>query len=249
MAPRKQHGFTLVEIAIVLVIIGLLLGGILKGQELITSARVRNLITQIDGVKSAYYGFQDRYRALPGDFTQADTQIPGETQGANVDGNGNGEIEASATGPNGAVNESILVWDHLSHAGFINGTYTYAGTSTINSSTNPMNPWNAPVQLIYDNVYADSANPTGVSGVACTTLSCRHNFKTGNQIPVEILAEVDRKIDDGNPLTGSVRFSAYANTAGGATAPTAATCVNSSVTPATWLSGSGQANCGAAILY
>ncbi|HVS27365.1 MAG TPA: prepilin-type N-terminal cleavage/methylation domain-containing protein, partial [Burkholderiales bacterium] len=49
---RKQSGFTLIEIAIVLVIIGLLLGGVLKGQELITSARVRNLISQQDGIKA-----------------------------------------------------------------------------------------------------------------------------------------------------------------------------------------------------
>ena len=55
---HSQRGFTLIEIAIVLVIIGLLLGGILKGQELITSARVRNLANQIDGVKAAYFGFR-----------------------------------------------------------------------------------------------------------------------------------------------------------------------------------------------
>ena len=241
MAPHKQHGFTLVEIAIVLVIIGLLLGGILKGQELITSARVRNLITQIDGVKSAFYGFQDRYRALPGDFAQATTQVPGDTSSQN--GNGNGEIEANATNVAGTtVNESILVWDHLSHAGFINGTYTYAGPTTINSSTTPMNPWNAPMQLIYDANYYSQA--TG----ALSTNS-RHNFKTGNQIPVDILAEVDRKIDDGNPLTGSVRFSPYADTSGGGTAPTPTTCINTTATPAVWAAGSGQANCGAAILY
>src|ERR1043166_9992461 len=60
---RKQNGFTLIEIAIVLVIIGLLLGGVLKGQELITSARVRNLISQQDGIKAAFFGFQDRFRA------------------------------------------------------------------------------------------------------------------------------------------------------------------------------------------
>ena len=71
---RKQQGFTLIEIAIVLVIIGLLLGGVLKGQELITSARVRNLISQQDGVKVAYFGFLDRYRALPGDYTASDGQ-------------------------------------------------------------------------------------------------------------------------------------------------------------------------------
>src|SRR5215510_8766093 len=66
-----SKGFTLIEIAIVLVIIGLLLGGVLKGQELITGARVRNLISQQDGIKAAFFGFQDRYRALPGDYASA----------------------------------------------------------------------------------------------------------------------------------------------------------------------------------
>ncbi len=75
---KKQQGFTLIEIAIVLVIIGLLLGGILKGQELINSARVRNLASQLDGVKVAYLAFQDRYRVLPGDMdtATASTNLP-----------------------------------------------------------------------------------------------------------------------------------------------------------------------------
>jgi prepilin-type N-terminal cleavage/methylation domain-containing protein len=72
---NHRNGFTLIEVAIVLVIIGLLLGGILKGQELITGARVRNLISQQDGIKAAFFGFQDRYRALPGDYSAADTNI------------------------------------------------------------------------------------------------------------------------------------------------------------------------------
>ena len=66
-----QRGFTLVEIAIVLVIIGLLLGGILKGQELINSARVRNLADTTAGIQAAYYGFIDRFRRGPGDWTAA----------------------------------------------------------------------------------------------------------------------------------------------------------------------------------
>ncbi|MCH8163659.1 MAG: prepilin-type N-terminal cleavage/methylation domain-containing protein, partial [Proteobacteria bacterium] len=65
---KKQSGFTLVEIAIVLVIIGLLLGGILKGQELINSARVRNMADQNSGIQAAYFGFIDRYRQVPGDW-------------------------------------------------------------------------------------------------------------------------------------------------------------------------------------
>src|SRR5688572_28769310 len=117
---KPQSGFTLIEIAIVLVIIGLLLGGVLKGQELITAARVRNLISNQDGIKAAYFGFLDRFRALPGDYANATTNITNVSTvaacGTAGNGNGNGRIEA-------ATNEHILAWDHLSHAGFINGTY------------------------------------------------------------------------------------------------------------------------------
>ena len=75
---RKQLGFTLVEIAIVLFIVGLLLGGVLKGQELIKAARVNNIAAQLDEVKVAYLGFLDRYRSYPGDMptAQAMVQIP-----------------------------------------------------------------------------------------------------------------------------------------------------------------------------
>src|SRR5438874_5633541 len=64
---KRQQGFTLVEIAIVLVIIGLLLGGILKGQEMITQAKIKNVIADFSGVSAAYHGYQDRYRSIPGD--------------------------------------------------------------------------------------------------------------------------------------------------------------------------------------
>lgn len=219
---HTQRGFTLVEIAIVLVIIGLLLGGILKGQELITSARVRNLANQIEGIKAAFFGFQDRYRALPGDFNLATSQITGASQ----NGDGNGQITGT---------ESIAVWDHISHAGFINGTYTYNATES--TTTTPNNPWNGRMQIIYDAVYADPGTP-----------SIRHNLKTGPQIPVEVLAELDRKIDGGDgALRGTLRFSAYQG--GGATAPTAANCYETSgANIGTWKAGAGEANCGAAIL-
>ena len=70
----RQKGFTLVEIAIVLVIIGLLLGGILKGQEMITQAKIKNVIADFSGISAAYHGYQDRYRAIPGDDPNAATR-------------------------------------------------------------------------------------------------------------------------------------------------------------------------------
>src|SRR5580765_3017426 len=89
---KSQKGFTLVEIAIVLVIIGLLLGGILKGQEMITQAKIKNVIADVTGVSAAMYGYQDRYRALPGDDKGAGrwTSAP-----AAAPGNGNGVIEGT----------------------------------------------------------------------------------------------------------------------------------------------------------
>src|SRR4026208_2381993 len=85
-----QKGFTLVEIAIVLAIIGLLLGGILKGQEMITQAKIKNVVADFSGISAAYYGYQDRYRAIPGDDSGANTRWTTPT--AAVQGDGNGQI-------------------------------------------------------------------------------------------------------------------------------------------------------------
>src|SRR5262247_3211421 len=200
---RYARGFTLIEIAIVLVIIGLLLGGVLKGQELITGARVRNLISQQDGIKAAFFGFQDRYRALPGDYAAASTNIAG----VNITGDGNGRIEA----PNAAgTHEEILVWNHLTAAGFLNGSYTMANSSVSAPAptNNPVNPYSVYLTLAYDQNYGVAAGKP-----------FKHNLKTGSQVPVEIMAEVDRKIDDGQPDAGGFQFSTYIPAGGGFTAP------------------------------
>ena len=219
---RKQQGFTLIEIAIVLVIIGLLLGGVLKGQELINNARVRNVIAQQDSIKTAYFSFQDRYRALPGDYNLAATNIPGVT----VNGNGNGQI----TG-----NEQVYAWNHMNKAGFLTGTYNGvpAGGNISDASNSPVNAYGGVLQIIFDNSYADTATAADV-----------HNIKTGNNIPASIIAEIDRKVDDGNAQQGTFRFSPW--TATGAIAPTATDCYTAAT--GAWNAVGGAANCGGASL-
>ncbi len=225
-----SRGFTLIEIAIVLVIIGLLLSGVLKGQELITGARVRNLISQQDGIKAAFLGFQDRYRALAGDYAAASTNI----SGVNIDGNGNGRIEA---GTGGALHEEILVWNHLTAAGFLNGSYVMANSAVAAPApdNNPVNPYSAYLTLGYDNLYGTGTPPS------------KHNLKTGSQVPVEIMAEVDRKIDDGLPYAGGFQFSTYAPA--GFTAPVASPngCVVAA--SSTWDITGGNTNCGGVSLF
>jgi prepilin-type N-terminal cleavage/methylation domain-containing protein len=226
---KISKGFTLIEIAIVLVIIGLLLGGVLKGQELITGARVRNLISQQDGIKAAFFGFQDRFRALPGDYATASSNI----NSVGLNGNGNGRIESNATG--GFTHEELLAWNHLTAAGFLNGSFAAASSdTTATDQNNPKNPYSVYIQIIYDAVYGTGTPPS------------KHNLKTGSQVPVEIMAEVDRKIDDGLPYAGGFQFSVYVPNAGTPLVP--ATCVTT-LTPVTWNISAGSTNCGGASLF
>jgi hypothetical protein len=217
---------------IVLAIFGLLLGGVLKGQELITSARVRSLISDMDSVKVAYLGFRDRYRALPGDYGQASMNIAGVLPGAN--GNGNGLI--TAIGVAGAtIDEHIAAWEHLSKAGFINAGFVYSPSPETTASA-PINPYSRFFQLTYDNAYG-----AGTSSMA-------HNVKTGNQIPSALLAEVDRKIDDGLATSGTFRFSSYNGGGTGGTAPVGAGTCYASSGNALWSTATPADNCGGASL-
>lgn len=215
----REAGFTLIEIAIVLVIIGLLLGGVLKGQELITGARVRNVIQQQDGIKAAYFGFLDRYRALPGDYANASTMLPGMTAGCNGgNGDGNGQIA-----PGG---EATLAWEHLSRAQFMNGAYTCA--AAVSATTSPANPYAQFFVVAYDANYAGVAQP-------------RHNLKTGGAMPSDLLAEIDRKVDDGNANNGSFRAQLNGGVDG-----TTANCYDGN---GVWATANPGLNCGGSTLY
>lgn len=191
--PRNQKGFTLVEIAIVLVIIGLLLGGILKGQEMIVQARIKNVINDFNGVTAAYAGYQDRYRAIPGDDNGAAGSSGRWTDlAAALNGDRNGQI-AGKWNSTTANDESRLFWLHLRRAGFVPGT----GQDQPNNATaGLLGVQTADAGGTPKPALGSDANGTGgFAGI----LLCSGN------LPDKISIAVDTQMDDGVPLTGGVR--------------------------------------------
>jgi len=174
-----QKGFTLVEIAIVLVIIGLLLGGILKGQEMITQAKIKNVIADFSGISAAYYAYQDRYRAIPGDDSGA-----GRWTGATA-GNGNGSVEGTYNSTT-AGDESRKWWDHLRRAGFVAGT-------------GEQQPLNAVVGIMGVQTGDGASPPSTALGGFSSLIMCSAN------LPDKIAIAIDAQMDDGLPNAGSVR--------------------------------------------
>lgn len=183
---RKEGGFTLVEIAIVLVIIGLLLGGILKGQEMITQAKIKNVIADMSGISAAMYGYQDRYKALPGDDKLADRwgmAVPASA--------GNGVIEGKyADDP---AKESMLFWEHLRRAGFVSGS----------GAVNPFNAVSGRMGVQTGD--GSGAAPKGVLGEAAASKMFTGLIMCSSNLPDKIAISVDAQMDDGVGKTGSVR--------------------------------------------
>jgi len=177
---KKTQGFTLVEIAIVLVIIGLLLGGILKGQEMITQAKIKNVIGDFSGIAAAYHGYQDRYRAIPGDDPNAATRWSGAAAGT-----GDGVVQGTYNSAT-ATDESRKWWDHLRRAGFVSGT----GTSQ---------PFNATSGIIGVQTGDGAATPGVALGSFFSTIICSSN------LPDKIAIAVDNQMDDGDARAGNVR--------------------------------------------
>ncbi len=119
--PRRQAGFTLVEIAIVLVIVGLLLGAVLKGQELIFNSKVKATYNMSMEFAAAINGYQDRYKAIPGDDGNAAARFPAFNP-VPTNGNNDGWINWNAWPCQQAtVGENCQVFLHLRAAGFVSG--------------------------------------------------------------------------------------------------------------------------------
>ncbi len=213
MTLRKgQQGFTLVELAIVMIIIGLLITGILKGQEMIANAQVTSTISASKGLDAAASTFRDTYNAVAGDFNGAATRLSntGCNGGVCTNGNGNSQI-AEAPGVAAAAYgaENVQFFNHLRAADLISG---FDGTNALGyGNALPT----APVGGGFTVGYSPAGAATGL--VAGAVLRSGHYIvingqananvgaATGVLVPTQA-ARIDRKMDDGVPITGSVQL-------------------------------------------
>ena len=203
---NKQTGFTLIELAIVLVIIGLLLGGVLRGQELINSARVKSLTRDFQNTQVFLYGYQDRFRSIPGDDGNAAVRLPGppaasSAVGANAN---NGRIDGAWNAPIAAANEPALFWQHVRLAGLAPGP-----TDLVNPTFAPVNSNNGRVGIQSLAANPPIANMTG-SYVVCSDLIIGRDA-----------LQIDTTLDDGETSTGNIRAMPSASPAGTAGSTTA----------------------------
>ena len=203
---KQQSGFTLIEIAIVLVIIGLLLGGVLKGQELINSAKVKNLANDFRTVPLYIYGYQDKFKSLPGDDSNVQGHLGATATQATTPASkqGNGVIDGNWDSTT-LTDESVLFWQHVRIAGFASG-------STVVVANNTYWPTNADggqigVESGSANFIKNTDNATYLQGayIVCS-----------KGILGKFALQLETTVDDGNPQTGSMRVVADNHTRGNA---------------------------------
>jgi prepilin-type N-terminal cleavage/methylation domain-containing protein len=219
---RAQSGFSLVELSIVLVILGLLVGGVLSGQSLIRAAELRAVTTEAGRYTTAVRSFQDKYFALPGDMANAtafwgksaadcNSQSGAVAAPGTCNGNGDGIIDwpvaASATG------ETFRGWQHMARAGLIEGTYT--GNAGPVELADPEPKINVPEsrfsQALWGFGYYDNANGSNSYSFNYDMRNWMiigseddSSYTDGPLFRAEEAWNIDTKLDDGRPGTGRV---------------------------------------------
>jgi len=179
-----QKGFTLVELAIVLVIIGLIIGAVLKGQELINNAKLKRAYNQQREVAAAVYTYFDRYGLYPGDDNTAAARWSGTTNGNNNGQIGGLTFACSA----GATTETCQAWRHMRNANLITGAST--------SAQNINNAYGGTMALGYGTIQGLATQWIGMDNV-----------------PYDACQILDQQFDDGTYNTGTIRGSGNYNTA------------------------------------
>lgn len=220
MKKQVQRGFTLVEIAIVLVIIGLLIGGVLRGQELLNSARINSISAQASSIQTAYFGFVDRYKALPGDMTAAQVVlINSSTAPASASGDGNVLLADSPAFFNNLAQAGFISCTPCSSTGIVTpgtggaaASYT-APTAGLTAANTMVNVYGQPLAFQFNTgattgstAVTGSSTAGAINFMATTAEISKPLLTTGGQIASNMLAEMDRKADDGNPAGGSFRY-------------------------------------------
>jgi len=210
MKNKQQQGFTLVELSIVLVIIGLIVSGILVGQDMIKAAEIRSTVSQMEGFNTAVNTFRDKYRNIPGDMVSTDATRFGfqPRTGATGRGDGNRLLEAAATGARTLGHETALFWRDLSQANLVGDNFVTATdafpAAAVNAGT--VNAWLPEAKIGQGHYFAISSqggrNFYNVTQVAGATIAGVYTL--GTAMTPQTAFNIDDKMDDGNPVTGIV---------------------------------------------
>ena len=214
---HQNKGFSLVELSIVIIIMGLLVASVTVGKDLIKAAQLRGLISQLHGFDTQVSTFQLKYNSLPGDISNANKRGLGTHNG---DGDGVIEDGTSDATPDTISYEISYFWEHLNKAGFADGAYDGDETNGIVGQTFPKAKHGGGITVY------------GVSGLNYFHIGIGDANGTNQNFIDTLVPEdafsVDNKIDDGFPLKGNM----VARSASCSSAPNGFTCANTPITTA-----------------